>query len=176
MSEQWRPVPGWEGYYEVSNQGRVLSVGRKVWQGGSRWGRGFWRVTKPRILKPGIYRGYERVSLQRDKRVHQESVHRLVLLAFVGPPPAGTEGCHNDGNKTNNTLANLRWDTSSANHLDRTRHGRNHNSLKTHCPQGHPYSPENTRMDGGSRKCKTCRSRRAVARKRRLRAERKASA
>ena len=48
---------------------------------------------------------------------------RIVLLALAGPPPAGTECCHNDGNPENNTPENLRWDTKQANSLDALRHG-----------------------------------------------------
>lgn len=50
-------------------------------------------------------------------------VHRLVLLAFVGPPPAGCIACHNDGQTDNNTLANLRWDSHRGNAADKERHG-----------------------------------------------------
>lgn len=175
MSEQWRPVPGWEGYYEVSDQGRVASRERKTWHSGSQWAHGFWRTVGARVLRPGVARGYERVVLQRDKAKQNVAVHRLVMLAFVGPCPEGMEVCHNDGDKRNNVLSNLRYDTKSANCVDRTRHGGSPNALKTHCPQGHPYSPENTRMDGGSRKCRKCLSRRAAAYKKRIREARKAA-
>ncbi len=50
-------------------------------------------------------------------------VARIVLVAFVGPCPERMECCHNDGDETNNRLANLRWDTHSANLLDKRRHG-----------------------------------------------------
>ncbi len=56
-------------------------------------------------------------------------VHRLVLLAFVGDPPPGTEACHNDGNRDNNSRANLRWDTRKANVADAARHGQRHNPV-----------------------------------------------
>lgn len=56
-------------------------------------------------------------------RGNMRRVHRLVLEAFVGPAPAGTEGCHNDGNPQNNALSNLRWDTHAENMLDQVRHG-----------------------------------------------------
>lgn len=51
------------------------------------------------------------------------SVHRLVLLAFVGPCPDGLQACHNDGDRENNRPDNLRWDTPSSNYADRDRHG-----------------------------------------------------
>lgn len=50
-------------------------------------------------------------------------IHHLVLLAFVGPRPNGMLACHNDGVKTNNAAANLRWDTPSANCADTLLHG-----------------------------------------------------
>jgi DNA-binding CsgD family transcriptional regulator len=50
-------------------------------------------------------------------------IHRLVLEAFVGPRPEGTECCHNDGNPANNRLENLRWDTHRANMQDTIKHG-----------------------------------------------------
>jgi hypothetical protein len=49
--------------------------------------------------------------------------HRLVLLAFVGPCPEGLEGCHNDGDPSNNRLDNLRWDTRESNMADQIKHG-----------------------------------------------------
>jgi hypothetical protein len=63
------------------------------------------------------------VALRRDGATFEERVHRLVLLAFVGPCPPEQEGCHNDGNPLNNRLGNLRWDTHQANMGDAARHG-----------------------------------------------------
>jgi len=50
-------------------------------------------------------------------------VHQLVLETYRGPRPYGHEACHNDGNRTNNSIHNLRWDTSAANAIDRYEHG-----------------------------------------------------
>ena len=50
-------------------------------------------------------------------------VHRLVLSLFVGPCPEGMECCHNDGDRTNNRVENLRWDTHRNNIADKRRHG-----------------------------------------------------
>jgi hypothetical protein len=63
--------------------------------------------------------GYKVVSIAGMNRY----VHALVLEAFVGPRPEGFDACHNNGNKTDNRLENLRWDTKSANSLDKRRHG-----------------------------------------------------
>lgn len=168
MSETWKPIPGWEGAYEVSDQGRVRSLPRAVrhYRGGASRRGG-------RILRPGVVRDYERVVLQRDGRTKNVAVHRLVLTAFIGPCPPGMEACHGDGNRRNNRLSNLRWDTKAANCRDRTTHGGSPNARKTHCPQGHPYTPENTYMSAGSRKCRVCHIRRSVEGKRRRRQARK---
>src|SRR6185312_7030300 len=67
--------------------------------------------------------GYIMVSLFKDGSQFVRYAHRLVLEAFVGPCPDGMECCHNDGNPANNRVENLRWDTTSANQLDREAHG-----------------------------------------------------
>ena len=51
------------------------------------------------------------------------SVHVLVLTVFIGPCPEGMEGCHEDGDFTNNRVDNLRWDTHQENQRDMVRHG-----------------------------------------------------
>ncbi len=126
--EVWRPVPGFENY-EVSDLGRVRSKRRTHV-------RPHWLTGKPievaaggRVLDGWVTKQSNGsplavlVTLRRDGRSFTDRVHRLVLLAFIGPSPDGTEGCHNDGNPLNNRLSNLRWDTHEANMLDAARHG-----------------------------------------------------
>jgi hypothetical protein len=86
------------------------------------------------------------------------TVNRLVALAFHGLPPNPTDhACHNDGNKLNNSADNIRWDTPSGNAADKLIHGTNWQLNKTHCAQGHEYTPENTRiMKNGGRRCVAC--------------------
>lgn len=103
--EQWRPVVGYEGFYEVSNLGRVRNC-----------------KAARRILKQKTSpKGYKILKLYRHGVARTYRVHRLVLEAFVGPCPEGLEGCHWDTVPSNNSLANLRWDTRSANMLDSIR-------------------------------------------------------
>lgn len=120
--EQWKPVLGYEGLYEVSDQGRVRSVDRwLVCRDGQRqWHRG-------KVLKQlDNNNGYQGVSLSnlcrgtKPKRVH---VHSLVLNSFVGPRPDGHQAAHGDGDRSNNRLSNLRWATVSDNHADKLKHG-----------------------------------------------------
>ena len=63
------------------------------------------------------------VSLPEDIGFKSVRVHRLVLTTFKGPCPKGYEGCHNDGDKSNNHLSNIRWDTRANNLLDKIDHG-----------------------------------------------------
>jgi len=67
--------------------------------------------------------GYLKVSLWKDRIEKTALVHRLVLETYVGPCPNGMEACHNNGNRIDNRLENLRWDTRSNNHQDKKKHG-----------------------------------------------------
>lgn len=67
--------------------------------------------------------GYRFVNLARGGKKQQVRIHRLVLGTFVGPAPEGMVACHGDGDRANNDLANLRWDTPKANSDDALRHG-----------------------------------------------------
>lgn len=113
--EAWRAIPGHSGY-EVSDHGRVRSIDR--WVVHAKHGKAFYRG---RILRPQPNSGgYLQVNLGIGilKRIAP-----LVMLAFVGPCPAGLEACHNDNNKLNNRLSNLRYGTRSSNQMDRVVHG-----------------------------------------------------
>lgn len=113
--EEWRPVLGWEGYYLVSNQGRVKSVPRVTDNGFRVMGR----LRQPAMQGRG--NPYWQVHLMRGGRgtpFYRVAVHRLVLESFVGPCPEGMEACHNNGNGFDNRLENLRWDTHGANMIE----------------------------------------------------------
>jgi len=113
---EWKAVVGYEGRYEVSATGLVRSLLHQ-----SRWGPTL--RPRPRTLKPDLTKGYLRVTLARDGRTERRSVHQLVLEAFAGPCPEGLEGSHKDGDRTNNILDNLCWETTSQNNLRKRQHG-----------------------------------------------------
>lgn len=115
---QYRDIIGFPGY-RVGDDGTVWSK----WRRGGGKGKGSTSLgTTWRLCKVGN-KGYPHLKLFRDKKRYPRSVHILVLQAFVGPCPEGMECCHNDGNKTNNWITNLRWDTPKANQNDRKKHG-----------------------------------------------------
>lgn len=149
MGEEWRPVIGYAGFYEVSNKGRVRSVDRVTSHGNRLRGR----VLKERPLP----NGRPRVSLARDAKTVDAYPYRLVLEAFIGPCPPDMEALHWDDDHNNNCLSNLRWGTRTDNMRDMSRNERG-NAGVAYCPAGHPYSPENTYVYPGNRKHRGCRA------------------
>lgn len=122
--EEWRPVVGFEGLYEVSNLGRVRSLDRVVTSCGSQKGP-YLRRLKGRIIKPLV--GTDRylyVNLHAENDVYRRpAIHVLVARAFIGERPDGKVVCHNDGRRTNCEAANLRYDTTEENAVDTHAHG-----------------------------------------------------
>jgi len=153
--EQWRPVIGFEKFYEVSDEGRVRSLDRKV-----RRRHGLATLGGKMIRPWAINSGRLMIGLSGEDGVQRRAlVHHLVLEAFVGPCPPGQEGCHENGNYTDNRAVNLRWDTSKGNHADRRRHGTIYQLNRKCCPRGHPYEHPNlvpSALKRGNRACLAC--------------------
>lgn len=146
--EQWSAVPGFEGHYLVSSEGRVRSLKRRQRDGSPLFLN--WKID--------TY-GYVSVHLWRDSKPKNIRVHVLVAAAFLGERPEGHEVRHLDGNRMNPRLDNLAYGTRSENRRDRIAHGTDHNRGKEHCPLGHPYDSANTRVipsRPGARYCRAC--------------------
>lgn len=139
--ETWLPVVGYEDRYIVSDHGRVFSLRAGV------------------MLAPCVNKGgYQQVSLTDGTTKTSLLVHRLVLEAFVGPCPEGQEALHGAAGQDINTPENLRWGTRTENNRDLILHGTHHYVRRTHCKNGHEYTPENTfyRKDRTGRHCREC--------------------
>lgn len=120
--ETWRAVVGFEGFYEVSDLGRVRSLDRVIEQ--IRRGCIVRFPVRGRILASGSHpSGHHSVVLWVNGEKCTRCVHRLVLEAFVGPRPDGKECRHLNGVPSDNRLANLVWGTRRENFNDRTRLG-----------------------------------------------------
>jgi hypothetical protein len=127
MNELWKPVPGFEKFYEASTFGRIRSIERTMIR----------KDGKPLKIKGGILsikpnsRGYPRVSLCINGTPHWRSVHSVVAETFLQKPPktgGGKEDYgvnHKDGNKTNNHISNLEYITNKENVI----HARENNLL-----------------------------------------------
>lgn len=103
MKEIWKPIPGYENIYSVSNHGQIkrdiVSQGAKI-----------------KILKLSFHKtGYYRIGLRKNKKRKTFSVAFLVASAFIGPRPKGLHINHKDTCKTNNHRLNLEYVTRAEN-------------------------------------------------------------
>jgi len=130
MSEVWRDVVGYKGCYQVSDLGRVRSIGR------------IGQLTpllltkKIRKVKISGSTGHREITLNRDGHRKTIRVGRLVLEAFCGSCPPGMVMCHGPNGRVDDRLCNLSWDTQSNNcgrdkaRDGTTNRGENHHSAK----------------------------------------------
>ena len=112
-SEIWKAIKGYEGRYEISNYGRVKSLPKQ-------------KQRNTIILKHWIgNKGYHYIDLRyADRKKKTHSIHGLVLEHFDCERPNGKLALHNDDNKDNNHIDNLRWGSAKDNAEDRRRNGR----------------------------------------------------
>jgi len=118
--EIWKDIDGFSGYYQISNFGRVKSRDRfLIRKDGKRL------PISETILKPMINRfGYYKVRLYGQSFTRTKYIHVLVAEAFLEKPKDGVYlVCHNDGDKLNNHVDNLRYGTKADNYKDMVKHG-----------------------------------------------------
>jgi hypothetical protein len=96
IDERWLPVPGYAGFYEVSDLGNVASLARST--------------TRGRLLKVQLSpQGYHMVNLSKYGRVRSFTVASLVLLTFKSPRPPHARARHGPSGKLDDSLENLYW-------------------------------------------------------------------
>ena len=105
--EKWRDIPGYEGFYQVSDLGNIRSI----------------RFNKIRNMKSWDSHGYRAVELCMNNNRYTVGIHRLVALTFIPNPENKPEVNHKDRNKSNNNVENLEWVTQSENVAHAYRHG-----------------------------------------------------
>lgn len=112
MSKSWKWIEGFEGSYEISDEGDVKSYRRSKDEGN--------------ILKPSNQNGYLKVVLNNGGKSYHRRVHRLVAFAFLDKPEHKNQVNHINGDKHDNRDENLEWTTPAEN----TRHAINSGFLK----------------------------------------------
>ena len=105
--EKWRDIPGYEGFYQVSDLGNIRSI----------------RFNKIRNMKSWDSNGYRAVELYLNNNGYTVGIHRLVALAFIPNPENKPEVNHKDRNRSNNNVENLEWVTQSENVAHAYRNG-----------------------------------------------------
>lgn len=116
LDEVWRPVPGFDGYH-VTEDGRLVGpAGHELSPMAADSGHLY-------VMASVCEERRQSKGRNLGRRQRKLFVHRAVLLAFVGPPPAGMEGLHMDGDPSHNSVGNLNWGTRLENMADKKRHG-----------------------------------------------------
>lgn len=139
MEEIWKDIEGYEGYYQVSNLGRVKSFERVVYKkmyGGNVHGY----KRKGRVMNQDDANGYMQVQLsKRGKRVRVK-IHRLVAIAFLENKENKPCINHIDADRSNNNVTNLEWCTQSENVRHSVKLGRWKNNYKIYKGSDNPIS------------------------------------
>lgn len=123
MEEIWKPILGYEGYYEVSNLGEIRSLDR--WMKHSRVGFFSKKLgkIKEKVIDPKGC-GYYYVGLYKNSVKKTFRVHRLVAKAFIPNPENKLYVNHIDNNGLNNKVENLEWCTAQENSHHMVKQGR----------------------------------------------------
>ena len=110
--EQWKDVPGYEGLYQASTAGCIRSLTKRSTS---------CRGTLKTSVRPD---GYMNVSLfDHDGSPTSFTAHKVILITFRGPRPAGCQAAHLNGVRSDNRLDNLIWATVKENHSHKRAHG-----------------------------------------------------
>ncbi|HZW70549.1 MAG TPA: NUMOD4 domain-containing protein [Hanamia sp.] len=121
----WEDIPGYEGYYQISNSCIVRSLDRHV-----NVKNGFKRLLKGRIMRPYVGRdGYVYYLLTVNKISKHIAAHRLLATTFINNPENKPEVNHKDTVRTNNLIDNLEWVTSKENIQHSIKAGTNRHCL-----------------------------------------------
>lgn len=126
MEEIWKDIFGYEGYYQVSDLGRVKSMERKE---NRKWGNSVKEKIMKGSLNPKGYLGFCFRKERKEKTIH---IHVLLAKAFIPNPNNYPIVRHLDDNRSNHKLENLAWGTTADNAKDAVRNGLTQKGEKSH--------------------------------------------
>jgi rRNA processing protein Gar1 len=116
MKEEWKAVKGFEGWYEISNAGRIKSINRTIVHKEDRFSIGKIQTVIGKIRKPcKNNKGYLTIQLFKNSKHHKRYIHRMVAESFIINDENKKEVNHKDGNPLNNNVENLEWVTKDEN-------------------------------------------------------------
>lgn len=118
MKEIWKDIKGYEGLYQISNFGNVKSLDRYIINK-----NGDKQYFPGKYLTQGVSDNYLKVTLSKSNKQRTFRVHILVARTFIPNPENKPEVNHMDGDKSNNRVDNLEWNTRSENELHAYKNG-----------------------------------------------------
>jgi hypothetical protein len=152
---EWRDISGYEGSYQVSNDGRVKSLARVVIRKDGRK-----QSVVEKILSASLNdKGYLHLSLLKNGKRKSAFIHKLVAITFIENPNGYRVVRHLNDIKTDNGVDNLAWGNHRDNTLDSIRNGRHATANRETCSRGHKYSEYGYYISAtrpNSRYCKEC--------------------
>ena len=131
---EWKPIKGYEGFYEISNKGEIRSCEKVIFQPG----HGYRKIKEYNMHPWDNGKGYKVVTLSKNGTRKNHYVHRLVAEHFIPNPNNLIEINHIDYDKSNNKVNNLEWTDRVSNVRYSAEHMR-HPRTKTHSNTGHYY-------------------------------------
>lgn len=121
MSRFWKEIPGFDGKYSISKDGKIRSLY-------SRWGK---RKNPMELSVWQQDKGYKCVKLTRNNGSKKYYIHKLLAQAFIPNPENKPCVNHKDGDPTNNKLSNLEWATYSEDQKHAHKSGLNNKDYAT---------------------------------------------
>lgn len=120
MKEIWKDIENYEGYYQISNLGRVRSLDRIVKRSDGRIENRKGKLMSTRVSNSNKAKNKnasdrENITLNKDGQIKHHLIHRLVAQAFIPNPENKKTVNHIDGDSLNNIVTNLEWATHSEN-------------------------------------------------------------
>lgn len=130
--ERWMPIKTWEDFYEISSEGNIKTLQHFAYGGHGKRQK---ILVKEKIRTHcSFVGGYAIIKLVKRSRMSSDLVHRMVAKHFIPNPENKPQVNHKDGNKLNNRVDNLEWNTAQENTKHAFKCGIKNNSIIKRSP------------------------------------------